>query len=208
MRFINCRLQFHRLMFSIPNDDLAMMNMKWKVLESEYLFKDAPWLTVRKDKCELPNGKIMPAFYVSEYPDWASAFALTKENKVVMVKQYRHAIEQVCIETPGGVVEAGEEPTTGIKRELLEETGYAFDSVEYLGKICANPSTGNNYMHMYLLKEGEKVAEQTLDDTEEVEVVLYTIEELKQLLRENKILQSMHVSCILYALSRLGELTY
>lgn len=182
--------------------------MKWKVLESEYLFSDKPWLTVRKDKCELPNGRIMPAFYVSEYPDWASAFALTKDRKVVMVKQYRHAIEQVCIETPGGVVEEGEEPTVGIKRELLEETGYAFDTVEYLGKICSNPSTANNYMHMYLLKGGEKVAEQSLDDMEEVEVVLYTIEEVKQLLKENKILQSMHVSCILYALDKLRELRY
>ena len=193
---------------ALPKYQFTCVHMKWKVLASEYLFKDWPWLTIRKDKCELPNGSIMPAFYVSEYPDWASAFALTKDNKVVMVKQYRHAIEDVCIETPGGVIETGEDPAVGIKRELLEETGYQFESVELLGKICANPSTGNNYMHMFLLRGGEKVTEQMLDETEDVEVVVYTIDEIKQLLKENKILQSMHVSCIFYALNRLEEVKY
>src|SRR5215203_3381112 len=173
--------------------------MKWKVLESEYLFKQ-PWLTVRKDKCELPNGKTMPAFYVLEYPTWVSAFALTKDNKVVMIKQYRHGIEEVTTEVPGGVVDAGEDSETAIRRELMEETGYKFESLEFLGKICANPSTGNNYLHMFLASGGEKVAEQKLDETEDVEVVVYSIDEVKALLKENNIVQSLHVSCIFYAL--------
>ena len=101
--------------------------MKWKVIKSEYIFKDGPWLTIRKDKCELPNGKIMQAFYVQEYPEWASAFALTKDNKVLMIKQYRHGIEQITTEVPGGVVDKGEEPLTAIRRELLEETGWKID---------------------------------------------------------------------------------
>ena len=183
------------------------MDMKWKVLESEYLFNE-PWLTIRRDKCELPNGNIMPAFYVQEYPAWASAFALTKDNKVLMIKQYRHGIEEVTIEVPGGVVDKGEEPSTAIRRELLEETGYEFESFEFLGKVCANPSTADNYLHMYLARGGEKVAEQKLDETEDVEVVIYTIDEVKQLLKENKIVQSLHVSCIFYALDRLGEMKY
>jgi 8-oxo-dGTP pyrophosphatase MutT (NUDIX family) len=181
--------------------------MKWKVLESEYLFNE-PWLTVRKDKCELPNGKIMPAFYVNEYPTWVSAFALTKDNKVVMIKQYRHGIAEITTEVPGGVVDKGEEPEAAIRRELMEETGYEFGSFEFLGKVCANPSTGNNYLHMFLARDGEKVGEQKLDETEDVEVVVYTIDEVKQLLKENKIVQSLHVSCIFYALNRLGEMEY
>ena len=182
--------------------------MKWKVLESEYLFKDGPWLTVRKDKCELPNGKVMPAFYVMEYPTWAAAFALTKDNKVLMIKQYRHGIEEITTEIPGGVVDKGEDSADAVQRELLEETGYRFDSIEYMGKICANPSTGNNYLHMYLARGGEKVAEQKLDETEDVEVVIYTIDEVKQLLRENKIVQSLHATCIFYALNKIGEMNY
>ena len=181
--------------------------MKWKVLESEYLFKQ-PWLTVRQDKCELPNGKIMPAFYVLEYPTWVSAFALTKDNKVVMIKQYRHGIEEITTEVPGGVVDQGEDSETAIRRELMEETGYEFESLEFLGKVCANPSTGDNYLHMYLARGGEKVADQKLDETEDVEVVIYTIDEVKKLLRENKILQSLHVSCIFYALNRIEEMQY
>lgn len=182
--------------------------MKWKVLESEYLFKDGPWLTIRKDKCELPNGNIMPAFYVQEYPDWASAFALTKDNKVVMINQYRHGIEKITTEVPGGVVDEGEEPAAAIQRELLEETGYQFESIEFLGRVCANPSTGDNYMHMFLAKGGEKVAEQNLDDSEDVAVVIYSMDEVKQLLKDNKIVQSLHVSCIFYALNHLGEMKY
>lgn len=182
--------------------------MKWKVLESTYIFKDAPWLTIRKDKCLTPGGKIIPSFYVNEYPDWANAFCLTKDGKVVMVKQYRHGIGAESIELPGGVVESDESTEEGVKRELLEETGYAFEKIEFLGNISANPSTTNNLMHMYLATGGEKVAEQNLDEEEEVEVLLVTIDEVKGLVREHKIMQSLHVNCIVYALERLGELRY
>ena len=181
--------------------------MKWKVLESTYLHK-IPWLTIRKDKCELPNGNIVPAFYVNEYPDWVNAFALTKEGKVIMVRQYRHGIGTIETELPGGVVEDGESLEEGVKRETLEETGYSFDKVEYLGKISANPSTTNNFMHMFLATGGEKVAEQNLDDSEEVEVLLMTIDEVKKLVKENKIMQSLHVNCIMYALARLEEMKF
>ena len=181
--------------------------MRWKVLESKQLFNE-PWLHIRVEKCELPNGKIMPAYYILEYPSWANAFALTKDGKVLMVKQYRHAIGEESIELAGGVVDAGETPEEAIKRELLEETGYAFESIERIGKISANPATANNYTYFFLARGGEKVAEQNLDYTEDVEVLLYTMEEVKELLRENKILQALHTSCIFYALERLGEVRY
>lgn len=182
--------------------------MEWKVLESTYLFNDSPWLKIRKDKCLTPGGKTIPSFYVNEYPDWANAFCLTKDGKAVMVKQYRHGIRQESIELPGGVMEEGESVEEGIRRELMEETGYQFDKLEFLGNISANPSTTNNLMHMYLATGGEKIAEQSLDEGEEVDVLLMTVGEVKQLMREHKILQSLHVSCIVYALERLGELTY
>ncbi len=181
--------------------------MKWKVLASEYLFQQ-PWLTVRKDTCETPGGKIIPSFYVNEYPDWANAFCLTKDGRVVMVKQYRHGLGEEGIELPGGVVESDESFEDGVKRELLEETGYRFDTVEYLGKISANPSTTNNLMHMFLATGGEKIAEQNLDEEEEVEVLHFTIDEVKHMVKEHKIMQSLHVNCIMYALEKLGHLHY
>lgn len=181
--------------------------MKWKVLESEYLHKKE-WLTIRKDKCQLPNGKIVPAFYVTEYPEWVNALALTEDNQVIMVRQYRHGIGTIEIELPGGVAEEGETPEEACRRELLEESGYECASWEYLGKICANPSTTNNFTHMFLARGARKVAEQKLDESEDVEVVKMDMQELKRLVRENRIMQSLHVNCIFYALNKLGEITY
>jgi ADP-ribose pyrophosphatase len=153
----------------------------------------------------LPNGNIIPSFYVNEYPEWANAFGVTKDGKVVMVRQYRHGIGTVETELPGGVIEAGEDVREGVEREMLEETGYKFENFEYLGKISANPSTTNNFMHMFLATGGEKVAEQALDEEEDVEVLLMSVDEVKQMVKENKIMQSLHVNCILYALFRLGQ---
>jgi 8-oxo-dGTP pyrophosphatase MutT (NUDIX family) len=181
--------------------------MFWKVLDSEYLFNE-PWLTVRKEKCELPNGRIMPAYYIYEHPNWVSAFALTQDNKVIMVKQYRHGLGVLSTELPGGVIDKGETPEAAISRELREETGYTFESFEYLGKISPNPATNTNYMYMFLAKGGVKTSQQCLDDTEDIEVLIYDIEEVKQLIKENKIVQSLHATTIFYALNKLGLLSY
>lgn len=182
--------------------------MKWKILSSEYLFNDL-WFKVRKDICESPSGKIINPYYVYEFPEWATAFAMTEDNKVIIVKQYRHPIGEVIVELPGGCVDDTDKDfQTAIARELLEETGYTFSSYESLGKISSNPSTNTNWMHMFLATGGKKVSEQKLDHNEEIIVELIPIEELKKLVRDNKIVQSMHITCILYALEKLNELKY
>lgn len=182
-------------------------HLKWKTLSSEYLSHET-WFTVRKDTCEKSDGKIVNDYYVFEFPEWATAFPVTADGKVIMVKQYRHALNEVCIELPGGVVEKNELFEDAIKRELLEETGYEFDNVKPLGVISANPSTNTNLMHMFLATGGKKVKEQSLDDNEEIEVFEVSFEELIQLVDENKIMQSMHLSTIYYALKSLGKVKY
>lgn len=178
--------------------------MKWKILSSEYLFDDL-WFKVRKDVCESPEGKIIDPYYVYEFPEWATAFAMTKDDKVIMVRQYRHAAGETCIELPGGCIdETDKNREEAIARELMEETGYAFSSFEYLGRVSANPSTNNNMMHMFLATSGEKIKEQELDGNEEIQVELYSIDDIKAMLRKNEIIQAMHVTCILYAFARLG----
>ena len=185
-----------------------MRDLKWKILSSKYLFNDL-WFKVRKDICEAPSGKIIDPYYVYEFPEWVTAFALTEDNKVIMVRQYRHPVGEVIIELPGGCVDdTDKDLQTAIARELLEETGYIFSSYESLGKISANPSTNTNWMHMFLARGGKKVSVQKLDHNEEIIVELYSIDELKQMIRENKIIQAMHVTCILYALEKIGELSY
>jgi len=181
-----------------------MKDLKWKILSSEYLFNDL-WFKVRKDRCASPQGKIIDPYYVYEFPEWVTAFALTEDNKVIMARQYRHAVGEVCIELPGGCVDGSDKTLEeAIARELLEETGYSFSSFENLGKISANPSTNNNWMHMFLARGGKKTGEQQLDHNEEIIVEFYTIDELKQLLKEHKIIQAMHVTCIMYALEKSG----
>ena len=181
--------------------------MEWKVLQSTYLHKE-PWFTVRKEICELPNGKVHSSYFVLEYPSWVTVFPITRDGKVLMVKQYRHGLGVISIELPGGVVDVGETPLQAARREVMEETGYAFDNFEFMGKVSANPATSNNWMHMYLARDGQKVSEQNLDETEDVEVMEKTIEELKSYLRKNEIVQALHVTCMLYGLDKLGELRY
>jgi 8-oxo-dGTP pyrophosphatase MutT (NUDIX family) len=183
-----------------------MRNLQWKTIKSEYLFKDL-WFTVRNDTCVKPDGGIVSPYYVYEFPTWVTALAITEDGKIILERQYRHGIGETNYEIPGGCVDDTDKNNEeAIARELLEETGYTFTHYEYLGKTCANPSTNNNWMHMYLATGGKKVKEQELDDNEEIELHLVTLDELKQLLRNNEIIQSMHVTCIMYALLKLGEL--
>jgi ADP-ribose pyrophosphatase len=185
-----------------------MADLKWKTLSSEYLFNDL-WFKVRRDKCITPGGKLIEPFYVYEFPTWVAAVPVTEDGRIVMVRQYRHALGEVCVEIPGGCVDnTDKDLETAIARELREETGYTFSSYEYLGKISANPSTNNNLLHMFLARGGKKTGEQQLDNNEEIEVEFYTIDEVKQMIRENKIVQAMHVSCFLYAFEKLGALKY
>jgi ADP-ribose pyrophosphatase len=183
----------------------TMSELNWKILSSTYIHK-GPWATLRSDKCEMPDGTIVDDYYVLEYPNWANAVALTEDNKILMVRQYRHAANIVSLEIPGGVIEDGENPEEGMRRELLEETGYAFNNVELISTVYANPSTANNKTFCYLAKGGKKVQEQKLDEHERIIVEEYTIAEVKQLLANNKIAQALHCTGLFYALMKLGEL--
>jgi ADP-ribose pyrophosphatase len=183
-----------------------MSDLKWKVISSEYLFNDR-WFKVRKEVCETPQGKIVDPYYVYDFSTWVGALPVTADGKIIMVKQYRHALGETCIEIPGGCVDDSDKNLEdAIAREVLEETGYSFTSYEYLGRISPNPSTNSNLLHMFLAKGGKKVAKQQLDDNEEIEVMELSIDELKQLIRENKIIQAMHISCIMYGLNKMGEI--
>ena len=90
----------------------------------------------------------------------------------------------------------------------MEETGYTFTSVEYLGRTSANPSTNANLLHMFLLQGGKKVREQELDHNEEIEVLLVSPAELIQMLLRNEIVQSMHVTTIFFAFYKLGFIKF
>jgi len=176
--------------------------LKWQKLSSRYLVKEK-WATLRVDTCRLQNGTVKDDYYVLEYPEWANAVALTKDNKIIMVRQYRHAADIISLEIPGGVIEPGENPETGVKRELLEETGYSFETCELIATLYPNPATSDNRTFTYLLTGGVKTNEQDLDEHEILNVEEYTIEEVKQLLVENKIDQALHTAALFYGLMKL-----
>ena len=179
--------------------------MKWKVLSSEYLSRHQ-YFTARKDKCETPEGKIIDEYFVVELPTTVCAVAITEEGEVLMVKQYRHPIKETILEIPGGFVDEGETPEQAMKRELKEETGYEFSSVVNVGKIAANPGVLDNFTYLFLAQGGIKTSAQKLDKNEELEVEKISLQELKNLFLENKIVQALHNNCIYYALRKMGEL--
>jgi ADP-ribose pyrophosphatase len=180
--------------------------MNWKIISSEYLFKES-WFTIRKDKCETPEGKIIDPYYVYEFPTWVSALAITEDNKVLMVRQYRHGIQETILEVPGGCVDDTDKNLeSAIARELMEETGYQFKSFYYLGKVSPNPSTNDNWMHMFLAVGGVKVSGQDLDHNEDIEVVLHELEEIRELIEQNHIVQALHVCTIMYGLGKLASM--
>jgi ADP-ribose pyrophosphatase len=179
--------------------------MKWKTLSSEYLIRH-PYFTARRDKCKTTEGKIIEEYFVVELPTTACAVPITEDGKVLMIQQYRHPVGKVLLELPGGFIDKNELPEVAMARELLEETGFRFTSFEQVGKIAANPGVLDNFTILFLARGGKKTSEQSLDHNEDIEVVTITLDELKKLFLENKIVQSLHANCIFYALRRMGEI--
>jgi len=184
----------------------AYDSMKWKTLSSEYVYTDE-WLKARKEKCIRPDGRIVEPYYILDYATWVAAVALTTDNQVVLIRQYRHALGEVCLEIPGGCVDEKDESLeSAVLRELAEETGYVFSEVHHLGFCSPNPSANSNLMQLFLLKGGVKTMEQSLDHNEDIQVELYPLDELFQLVLDRKIHTGMHISGVILALHHLGKI--
>ena len=165
-------------------------DMKWKTLEQKYIIK-RPWLTARVDKVELPTGVVIDEYYVLEYPDWVNTIAITKDGKFEFVRQYRYGIGKTVDELCAGVVEKGEEPMAAAKRELMEETGFGGGKWQEWMQICANPGTHTNITHCFLAYDVEPIGKQHLDLGEDIEVRLFTRDEVLGMLRGGEIWQSL-----------------
>ncbi len=187
------------------NEDTVNKSLNWKTLSQKYVLQDR-WIKVRADVCEMPSGQIIEPYYTLEYPNWANVTAITPEREIVLVRQYRHAYGEAILELPGGAVDPGEPEMEAVQRELLEEAGYTGENWEEIARVSANPANHNNRSISFLCLNAQKVAEQKLDTGEEIEVVLMPIEEVKQLLNENKLVQAMHVASLFYAFQRLEQL--
>jgi ADP-ribose pyrophosphatase len=167
--------------------------MSWKTLDSEYLIK-RPWLTARRDKVELPTGKVFDEYYVLEYPTWINVIAITKEGKMILERQYRHALGVVSTEIVAGCVEEGETPLEGARRELKEETGYTGGTWTELMISAPNPGTMTNLCHSFLAEGVELTAQKDWDATEDIEVFLKTKQEVRDMLEQGVFQQAMMIA--------------
>lgn len=180
---------------------------EWKQISSKYIIKES-WFSLRSDKVLKGNGQPMDPYYVLEYSDWVNVFPVTREGKVVMVKQYRYGLQTFSLELPGGIMDPHEtNPEEAAKRELLEETGLSCGKIEQVAVVATNPATQSNRLYCYLATDCVKTHELTHDENEEMEIFELEIDELIQLLRENKIIQSLHVCSMIYALQKLGKIS-
>jgi ADP-ribose pyrophosphatase len=180
-----------------------MSDLKWTILDSTYI-SNHRYFTARRDRCETPSGKIIPEYFVVELPPSVCILPVTAEGDVVMVRQYRHPLGEVILEIPGGFLDPGEDPGEAAARELLEETGYAFDQFIPLGKTAANPGVLNNYTYLYLATGGRKVQEQQLDPNEEIDIVKVPFKEVVEMVKQGQLVQSMHTNCVWLAMAHLG----
>jgi ADP-ribose pyrophosphatase len=173
----------------------------WKTLASTHLRDN-----IRLDRCELPNGKIIEGT-VLEFGTWATVLALTKEQEVVLIRQYRHGAQKVIVELPGGVMDDEDEsPLAAARRELEEETGYTSDRIIQVGCVSPNPANQTNLVYSFLALDAEKVCSQRLDETEEIEVFLRPLDEVIAMAKNGELLQSMQVSTLFFVLAYLNRI--
>ncbi len=158
----------------------------WTTLESEAI-QDCRVFSVRRIRARSPRTGDAHDFFALDSSDWVNVVAITPEESVVMVRQFRHGAGQVTLETPGGLVDPGETPAEAAARELLEETGYAADEIVPLGALNPNPALFSNRLHGFLARGARPVCEVRNDRTEETHVELVPLAELREAVRAGRV---------------------
>ncbi len=178
---------------------------KWRVLSSSYPIS-TPFLRLRSDVIELPGGEIIRDYYVRESNGFAVMFALTSDDRVVLVRQYKHGAGISVLELPAGAIDAGETAAACARRELAEETGHIGDEPERIGSYLADPTNSDASFHLYLIRNAELRVAQKLDRTEDISVEYATPLELRAMVRDGRINTGSQVACVYVALEHLGLL--
>ncbi len=130
-------------------------------------------------------------------PQWVNVIAITPDQQVVMIEQYRHGLAEVTLEIPGGIAEPGESPDISMARELLEETGYG-GQVELIGKVSANPALQNNWVHTGLIRNATIKSKTQLDEHEEIAIRLVPLTEIDTLIRRGIIHHAFVVAAFMH----------
>ena len=146
---------------------------------------------LRVDRAVSPRTKKEHDFYILESRDWVNIIPLTRNNEVILIRQYRHGIRKITLEIPGGIIEDGDSPEVSARRELLEETGYSDSGMIPLGSVHTNPAFLNNRCHTFLALDVIKVGPQDQDENEDIEVVISPLRKIPELIRNGEITHSL-----------------
>lgn len=163
-------------------------------------------MRLRKDEIELPDGKRIPDYFVRESPGFVIVFAITHDDRVVVVHQYRYGIDRITLELPAGAMDDEEHPLACAQRELIEETGFTAERWEELLVAPSDPVRSNSIMHAYFAHDAKCTHEQDLDEGEEVEFETLPIDDFKRRLLDGGIGAVPSIAVAYAALERLGRL--
>jgi ADP-ribose pyrophosphatase len=159
---------------------------RWQIERSDILL-DARIFKVRHDWSRVPDTGRTGDFFVLESPDWVSIVPITSDGKLLLVAQYRHGTGTISLETPAGLIDAGETPEAAAARELREETGYTAQTFRMLGETNANPAFMTNRFTAVLAENAVQTDPTAWDEHEELTLHLVPLEDLPRLLRSGAI---------------------
>lgn len=180
------------------------MKLEWERVASEYAGEgnDLILFRTRYDDMRNPLTKKILRRVVLESVDWVNMVALDAAGHSVMVRQYRFGTGVTTLETPGGMVDPGEDSLTAARRELLEETGYSGGRWRYLGAVEPNPAIHNHLCHHWLAEGVERTQDPEMGTGEVIEVDCLSESQVGHAVRSGEIKHALALS----ALSRVFTL--
>ena len=159
----------------------------WRLVSSDVVFSARPWLTVHRETVELASGTVLDDFYRVVLPDFAAVVALTGDERLVMVRGYKHGIGRVVLSVPAGLVDEGEAPLQAAQRELREETGYTAPEWRGLGSFVVDGNRQCGTMHVFLALSAQQTQAPRADEAEELEVDLVLPSTVIQAIRAGEV---------------------
>jgi ADP-ribose pyrophosphatase len=163
---------------------------------------DGKIVKLQIDDVTLPNGHVAKREII-KHPGAVAVIAVTDAGKLVLVEQYRKALERSIIEIPAGKLEPGEEPIVTARRELEEETGYGAQSFTYLQSFATSPGFADEIIHLFVAKELYKIENKAdLDEDEFVDLLEVSLEEAGQMVADERIFDAKTAFAVLWLATR------